>query len=285
MPRITKRTVDAVKAREREYVLWDDDLKGFGVRVHPSGRKAFVVKTRCRGRVVKMTIGPHGAVSPSEARDRAAEIISDARAGRNPGVRRSAASNMSALGKRFLEEYVSAHCKLNTAKDYRYAVEMIINPRIGKLEVSDIQRSDIAALHNDLRGRPYQANRTLAVLSKMFNLAELWEMRPDGSNPCRHVKRFKEEKRERFLSDPEYKCLGAALREIEREGSETAAAIAAIRLLMLTGCRLSEIQKLRWEDVDLDKGKLRLPDRKTGPFSSPGPVRAIRGHTVPNRLY
>ena len=86
----------------------------------------------------------------------------------------------------------------------------------------------------------------------MFNLAELWEMRPDGSNPCRHVKRFKEEKRERFLSDAEYKCLGAALREIEREGSETAAAIAAIRLLMLTGCRLSEIQKLRWEDVDFE---------------------------------
>ena len=216
MSRITIRTVDAVKARQNEYVLWDENLKGFGLRVHPSGRKVFVVKTRCRGRAIKMTIGPHGAVSVSEARERAAEIIADARAGRNPAVRRSAEWNMSALGKRFLEEYVSAHCKPNTAKDYRYAVEMIINPRMGKLLLADIQRSDIAALHHDLRGRPYQANRTLAVLSKMFNLAELWGMRPDGSNPCRHVKRFKEEKRERFLSDAEYQCLGAALREIER---------------------------------------------------------------------
>ena len=98
----------------------------------------------------------------------------------------------------------------------------------------------------------------------MFNLAELWEFRPDVSNPCRHVKRFKEDKRERFLSDAEYRRLGSALREIEQEGSETAAAIAAIRLLMLTGCRLSEIQKLRWEHVDLEAGELRLPDTKTG---------------------
>ena len=98
----------------------------------------------------------------------------------------------------------------------------------------------------------------------MFNLAELWGLRPDGSNPCRHVKRFREEKRERFLSDTEYQRLGTALKEIEQEGSETAAAIAAIRLLMLTGCRLSEIQKLRWEHVDLEAGELRLLDTKTG---------------------
>ena len=98
----------------------------------------------------------------------------------------------------------------------------------------------------------------------MFNLAELWGLRPDGSNPCRHVKRFREERRERFLSDAEYQRLGAVLKETEAEGSETAAAIAAIRLLMLTGCRLSEIQKLRWEHVDLEAGELRLPDTKTG---------------------
>ena len=117
---------------------------------------------------------------------------------------------------------------------------------------------------HDLRDTPYQANRTLGVLSKMFNLAELWDLRPDGSNPCRHVKRFREEKRERFLSDIEYQRLGAALKEIEVDGSETASAIAAVRLLMLTGCRLSEIQKLRWEHVDLEAGELRLRVSKTG---------------------
>ena len=264
MPRITKRTVDAIKPHDRERVVWDDDLKGFGVRVHPSGRKVYIVKTRYQGRIIKMTIGPHDAVSATYARVRAAEIITDARAGKNPKGRRSSAPTMRALGERFLKEYVPNHCKPSTAAEYRRSVEHFINPRIGKLRVTDVQRSNIAALHHDLRETPYQANRTLGVLSKMFSLAELWELRPDGTNPCRHVKRFKEDKRERFLSDAEYRRLGSALREIEQEGSETAAAIAAIRLLMLTGCRLSEIQKLRWEYVDLDTGELRLPDTKTG---------------------
>ena len=264
MPRITKRTVDAIKPHDRERVVWDDDLKGFGVRVHPSGRKVYIVKTRYQGRIIKMTIGPHDAVSATYARVRAAEIITDARAGKHPNGRRSDAPTMRALGERFLKEYVANHCKQSTAAEYRRSVDLFINPRIGKLRVPDVQRSSIAALHHDLRETPYQANRTLGVLSKIFNLAELWELRPDGSNPCRHVKRFKEDKRERFLSDVEYRRLGSALREIEQEGSETAAVIAAIRLLMLTGCRLSEIQKLRWEHVDLEAGELKLPDTKTG---------------------
>ena len=264
MPRITKRTVDAIKLHDRERVVWDDDLKGFGVRVHPSGRKVYIVKTRYQGRIIKMTIGPHDAVSATYARVRAAEIITDARAGKNPKGRRSSEPTMRALGERFLKEYVPNHCKPSTAAEYRRSVEHFINPRIGKLRVPDVQRSNIAALHHDMCETPYQANRTLGVLSKMFNLAELWELRPDGTNPCRHVKRFKEDKRERFLSDAEYRRLGSALREIEQDGSETASAIAAIRLLMLTGCRLSEIQKLRWEHVDLETGELRLPDTKTG---------------------
>ena len=264
MAKITKRTVDALVGQERERVVWDDDLKGFGVRVHPSGRRVYIVKTRYRGRVIKMTIGPHGAVTPSYARVRAAEIITDARAGKNPVGRNADAPTMIALGKRFLKEYVATHCKPSTAEEYRRSVKLFIDPRIGRYRVPDIQRSDIAALHHDMRDTPYQANRTLGVLSKMFNLAELWDLRPDGSNPCRHVKRFREEKRERFLSDIEYQRLGAALKAIEVDGTETASAIAAVRLLMLTGCRLSEIQKLRWQHVDLGAGELRLPDTKTG---------------------
>ncbi len=267
MVKITKRTVDAVAGQARERVIWDDDLKGFGVRVHPTGRKVYIVKTRYRGRPVKVTIGPHGAVTPADARTRAAEIISDARAGKDPAAWNrpdAKVPTMRELGKRFLDEYVASHCKPSTAEEYRRSVALFIDPRIGKRRVPDIERSDIAALHHDLRSIPYQANRTLGVLSKIFNLAELWGLRPDGSNPCRHVKRFREEKRERFLSDTEYRSLGAALKETEQDGSETAAAVAAVRLLMLTGCRLSEIQKLRWEHVDLETGELRLPETKTG---------------------
>ena len=111
-----------------------------------------------------------------------------------------------------------------------------------------------------MRATPTNANRMLATLSCMFAVAELWEIRPNGSNPCRKIKHFREERRERFLSDEEYGRLGEVLREVEREGSERPSAIAAIRLLMLTGCRKGEILTLRWEYVDLDRGELRLPD-------------------------
>jgi integrase len=98
----------------------------------------------------------------------------------------------------------------------------------------------------------------------MFNLAEVWGLRPDGSNPCLHVKRFPEQKRERFLSPEEYAALGKTVRDIERNGSETQSAVNAIRLLMLTGCRLGEIMTLKWDYVNLTARELRLPDSKTG---------------------
>lgn len=170
---------------------------------------------------------------------------------------------MKELGQRFLGEYVPTHCRATTEREYRRSVERFINPEIGTRKVIDIERTDIAKLHHGLRNKPYQANRTLGVLSKMFNLAEIWGLRPDGSNPCRHVKKYKEEKRERFLSEEEYKRLGEALREAEAEKTETQSAINAIWLLMLAGCRLSEIMTLKWAYVDLEAKELRLPDSKT----------------------
>ena len=269
MARITKKAVDALGARPREYMLWDDDIKGFGVRVHPSGRKVYLVKYRHRGRVVKRTIGPHGAVSPAAARGRAAEIVTAAKTGRDLmgrvlPLQADTAATVHDLAMRFLEEYVPAHCKPSSAHSYEITVHQHVLCRLGNLRVVDVTRGDVAALHHRMRGTPYAANRTIGILSAMFTVAELWGLRPQGSNPCRYVKRFRERKRERFLSDEEYRRLGAALREAESTGTEAAPAIAAIRLLMLTGCRLSEIMNLRWDDVALDAAELRLPDSKTG---------------------
>lgn len=171
---------------------------------------------------------------------------------------------MKELGQRFLDEYVPIHCRATTAREYQRSVEIFINPKIGTRKVIDIARADIAKLHYDLADKPYQANRTLGVLSKMFNLSEVWGLRTDGSNPCRHVKKYKEEKRERFLSDEEYKRLGDALRKVESEKLETQSAVNAIWLLMLTGCRLNEIMTLQWNHVDFNARELRLPDSKTG---------------------
>ena len=262
IPRITKRSVDAIKADGADTVYWDGELTGFGLRVRRSGRKSYVVQTRIAGKLCWFTIGPHGPLNPNQARARALEILACAKKGIDPrdaDARREAEPSMADLGRRFLEEYVPVHCKPSTQEEYRRSVRLFVDPVIGELRVPEVQRKDIAALHHGLRDKPYQANRTLGVLSKMFSLAEVWGWRPDGSNPCRHVKRYKEHKRERFLSPEETERLGQVLREAEEE---MPSAVAAFRLLLLTGCRMSEIRDLRWDYVNDDC--IELPDAKTG---------------------
>ena len=135
---------------------------------------------------------------------------------------------------------------------------------LGNHRVTEVTRADVAKLHHDLRHIAYDANRCLEMISKMFNLAEMWGLRPDGSNPRKHIKKYPEEKRERFLSPAELKRVGEVLREMEQEGIELPSSIAAARLLILTGCRLGEIMTLKWEHVDIPGKALRLPDSKTG---------------------
>ncbi len=277
--KITKRVIDSIECDGTDRFYWDRELPGFGMRVRASGRKYFVTQFRASGRLRRMTLGPVTAMTPEIARKRAMALLADAKAGGDPAMQRDAdrkAATVKLLGQRFLDEYVPDHCKESTAYEYRRSVELFIDPRIGSRKVTEVQRKDIAELHHAMRKTPYQANRTLGVLSKMFNMAEVWGLRPDASNPCLHVKRFKEEMRERFLSAEEFQRLGAVLDEILKDGSETRSAVVAIRLLMLTGCRLSEIQKLRWEHVDLDAGELNLPDTKTGDRAVPLAPSAVR---------
>jgi integrase len=267
MTKLTKRVVDQAVANGKATSLWDDELRGFGLRIWPSGRKVYVVKCRIKGRQRFVTIGPHGPVTPEQARVRAFEVLSEARAGRDPAKdhdRTRRAPTVKGLAERFLKEHVAVRCKPSTQGEYKRSVELFINPRFGTRKATDIERKDIAELHQAFSHIPYQANRTLGVLSKMYNLAEVWGLRPDGTNPCRHVKKYPEQKRERFLSPEEFAALGAALREVEADGSETQSAVDAIRLLMLTGCRLGEIMTLQWAHVDLKARELRLPDSKTG---------------------
>jgi integrase len=130
----------------------------------------------------------------------------------------------------------------------------------GARKVADVTRHDVAKLHHAHFDTPYQANRVLAVLSKMLNLAERWGIRPDGSNPCRHIEKFAERRRERMLSPEELARLGDAL-----AGHDASPyAVAAIRLLILTGARLGEVLGLRWDWVDFERGEARLPDSKSG---------------------
>jgi integrase len=267
MPKLTKRVIDAAEIQAAEHFIWDDEIPGFALRVLPSGRKGYIVQYRAGRRSRRMSLGPSTVLTCEQARTRAISIIAAARNGDDPAAERDAERKtitVKELAERFDKEHVSVRVKETTAKGYRRLIERTILPALGRHRVTEVTRADIAKLHHDLRHIPYEANRCLEVMSKMFSLAEMWGLRPDGSNPRKHIKKYAEEKRERFLSPAELKRVGGVLREMENEGIELASAIAAARLLILTGCRLGEIMTLKWEHVDLAGRALRLPDSKTG---------------------
>ena len=212
-------------------------------------------------------IGRHGLMSCDDARAIARDWLCDVEKGLDPAAekqRKRQALSTSELLDRYLDEYATQHKKASTVKEDRRLIESKIRPALGSSPVETVCRADIHGLHQKFRKTPYEANRVLALLSKVFNLAEAWGLRTDGSNPCRHVKKFTEVKRSRFYSETELQRIGAALNEAIERASEDASPVNCIRLLALTGCRLSEIVGLRWEWVDLDRLVIRLPDSKTG---------------------
>jgi len=265
MPKLTKRTVEALTAGSADMLVFDEEVPRFGVRVMPSGIKSYLIQYRSGGRTRRYTFAKHGLVTADEARAEARQLLAAVDRGGDPSQARRdrrGAPTLAEVCNRFLDEYVDKRCKPATRRDYRRVLERYVIPKLGALKAVDVQRRHIVELHRQMGRIPYQANRMIKVLSKLFNLAEVWGVRPDGSNPCRHVQRYREAQRERFLSVEELKRLGAVLVQAEREGTESRSAVAALRLLMFTGCRLREIQTLRWEHVQGDH--LALPDSKTG---------------------
>jgi integrase len=267
MPKLTKRVVDGAKAKSAEYFIWDEDLPGFGLRVLPTGRKRYIIQYRAGRRSRRISLGPSTVLTCEQARTRAMTMLAATKNGDDPAAKRDAdrrAITVKELADRFDKEHVAIRVKESTAKGYRRLIERVIIPALGRHRVTEVTRADIAKIHHDLRHLPYDANRSLEIISKMFNLAEMWGLRPDGSNPRKHIKKYREEKRERFLSPAELRRVGEVLREMEEEGIELPSSIAAARLLMLTGCRLGEIMTLQWKHVDIAGKALRLPDSKSG---------------------
>jgi integrase len=265
MPRITKRAVDALQKGEKDAYLWDDELPGFGVKVTPTGRKVFLIQYRiggAKGRTRRVTLGNLGPVTCDEARNRAKELLGMTKQGIDPAAERDKRNAASTLGEvigRFLSEHVDGKTKPVTAKEYRRTLDLYVSANLRRRPLAEIIRADITKLHHDMKDTPSQANRLLAVLSKLFNWSEKQGLRPDGTNPCRHVERYAEGKRERFLSPQELVKLSTALTSDTRTYS-----VAAIRLLLFTGARLNEILSAKWDWVDFERGTIRLPDSKTG---------------------
>lgn len=252
-------------------VLWDDDVRGFGVR-RRRREASYVLKYRASGRQRFITIGRHGSPwTPDTARKEARRLLGAIHAGNDPAVQRDRLGREPTVGavlERYLADHVATHNKPSTRAEAARHVETVLKPAFGKLKISEIARADIKTWHSTFKDRPYEGNRSLAYLRKALSLTvKDWELRSD--NPALGVKAFPEIRRERFFSDAELQQIGKALAELEAEGAVHPGAIRVIRLLALTGMRLSEVVGLRWSWIDFEEGCARLPDAKAGARAVP----------------
>lgn len=264
--KLTKSRIDAVVPQPKRFVVWDSAIPGFGLSVHPKGLKTFVLKYRTvDGTQRKPTIGTYGAITLEQARDIANDILAKVRAGEDPSRARKEARlapTVADLVDRYWNEHALIYKKPSSIKADRVNIDKHVLPAFGTRKVASITFDDVSRLHKSMFETPGAANRTVALLSKMFNLAEKWQIRPPYSNPCRHVTKYKERRIHRDLNELELARLAKVL--LESEPYESPHAIAAIRLLLFSGMRVGEVLSLRWAEVDLDRGALFLKDSKTG---------------------
>lgn len=254
---ISKTLIDRLQPGD---IVWDTELKGFGARRQVKS-VSYIMKAHHDGRQRWLTIGKHGQPwTPATARKRALELKIDPAQSKASGVLGATLSDLIA-------EFRTSHypkLKPRTRKDYDDVFDRYITPKLGKVKTLRLDRAAVAKFHTELAGIPRRANLSLAVISKLMSWAEEMSYRPHNSNPCNGIKRFPDVKRERFLSLDELNRLGQAIASHETEGKISIYAAAAIRLLIFTGARLSEILTLEWEHVDIARHKLWLPDSKTG---------------------
>lgn len=285
--KISKRTVDLAKPQERDYFLWDTDLRGFGLKVTPKGNKVYIIQYRPLNADTtkapkRYTIGNHGPLTPDQARRTAQSLLADVRKGRDPMADKIAAKKeltVAQLCDLYLEEGCSTK-KASTLSTDKGRIERHIKPLLGAKKISQVTRGDITRFLKDVvegktaldqrtgrfgravvTGGRGTATRTVGLLGGIFTFAVNKDL--VALNPVHGVKRFSDRKHERFLSEDELKKLGAALKKAENE-DENSAAISAIRLLVFTGCRKTEILSLKWDFIDWETGYLKLPESKTG---------------------
>lgn len=272
MAKVTKRAVDELTANNgKPAFLWDDALPGFGVKALPTGTKRYVVKYRASGggRAAAqrwLLLGTHGQLTPDQARGLAQQALAAVARGDDPQAEKFKLRNATTLADvwaRFAEQHLPQR-KPQTRYEYESQWKDVLSPNFGKLAIDKITRGEVDRLHKRMRETPYRANRVLALMSRLMTLAEVWELRPAGTNPCQHIERFKETPRNRYLGADELERLGEAMRVMVDDGRLAPSAANAVRLLLLTGARLNEILTAKWDWVDFSRRILALPDSKTG---------------------
>ena len=260
MAKLTKRFVEAIKPdAEKTLKFWDSELKGFGVIVHPSGRCSYCIQYRNQQRVQKrMKLGTHGQITAEQARELARKHLADTAYGVDPVEKKKQIKNLSTI-KELANDYIERHASKKRSKSImedQKLLKNIILPAFGDKIVATLSRREIENLHLRHEKTPYQANRVLALLSKMFSLALSWDWRAD--NPVMGIERYPEEKRDRWLDDDELNRLWEVLDRYPHHLTSY-----VFKFLVLTGARKGEVLNATWDQFDLEKGMWTKPSHLT----------------------
>jgi integrase len=275
MPRIklTKTVVATAECRSRDYELRDTATPGFLCKVTTQGRKVFMLQYRTiGGERRKPSIGLYGELTVEQARILAQKWLADVREGKDPSLEKHKAREnptIRELCDEFMARHSIPHNKPSTIKRNRCLIKNHVIPALGKQKVADVLRSDVALAVSDRARTPSSANHLLSLLRKMFNCAELWGHRADGTNPCRLIPKFPEGNRTRLIKNPELCRLYEYLDRADTEGLEHPTYTLAIRLQFAFAARMSEIITLEWEWVEFDERRIIWPDSKNGEMSKP----------------
>ena len=268
MPKITKRLVEAIEPENKDVIIRDSELKGFICKITPKGKRTYMLYYRTKNNTERRpSIGIHGQITCDQARNIALEWLADIAKGNDPSSDKQSAKAdkliFQELADKYIQEYALIYKKPTSIRNDRLFLNNYILPAFGKIKVENLTNKNINDFHYNMRDKPITSNRCIALLSKMLNLAEKWGYIKDASVLCSHIKKYPENKKERFLSMAEIEKLSIVLKEAEADQSESPNIIAAIRLLLLTGCRLSEILTLKWEYIDVTQSRINFPDSKT----------------------
>lgn len=284
---ITKRAIDALRCPSKDRTfLWDDELPGFGVAAMASGSKIYVIQFKRGGKTRRRTVGKHGRLTPDEARKIAKTMLGAIEDKTGRLKREVKARTFAQVAADFLALHAAAKRKERTADGYGRLIENRLNPEFGTMQLRLIEKADLARLHAGMRDSPGAANRAVALFSSIWNWAAKRGEVDRHDNPAAGLDRYPEAGRERYLTQDELKRLGVALAKAATVGLPWTVderklktkhtpktkrvtvldpyAVAAIRLLILTGARLQEIMTAKWDYVDWDRGVMFLPDSKTG---------------------
>jgi len=292
MPKLTQKLIAQLEARDADYSVRDTEVVGLGIRVWPSGSKTFIVTYRLGGQLRKLTLGrADQGYDLQEARERAREKLQEVRQGIDPQAEKVAERNaltVSAMIDHYMKDgpALKPNKKASSWETNRTLFDCHVRPLLGRRLARDLTRLDVAKFQLEVsqgktarnvrtgyrkRSRVTGGKRVAALAVVTLGAAYEFAILTDllKTNPTKGVERFQTIRRERYLSDREIAAISEALAQFEREEARHAVMADAVRLLILTGCRKSEILSLRWEFVDWEVGCLRLPESKTGAKTVP----------------